>query len=64
MQVQKNYKIHNNNPVHPSAKLTQTICVNPYILQPQWKYCIIKQAMTGVSIIGYNIVHNHQKSSV
>ena len=28
IQAQKNYNIHNNNPVNPSAKLTQIMCVN------------------------------------
>ena len=42
IQVQKMYKIHNNNPINPSAKLTQTICVNPYIVQPHWRYCLSK----------------------
>ena len=32
MQVQKKYNIHNKIPVNPSAKLTQTMCVNPYIV--------------------------------
>ena len=51
MQVQKNYNIHNNNPVHPSAKLTQTMCVNTDIFQPHWKYFLEKQVMTVASII-------------
>ena len=52
MQVQKKYNIHNNNPVIPSAKLTQTMCVNTYIFQPLWKYFLGKQVMTVASIIG------------
>ena len=36
MQVQKKYKIKYNNTVNPSAKLTQLIYVNPYILQLHW----------------------------
>ena len=52
MQVQKKYKIHNNNPVNSSEKLTQTMCVNPYIVQPHWKSCLRKHAMTVASIIG------------
>ena len=52
MQVQKKYNIHNNNPVKQSSKLTQTMCVNPGIVQPHWKYCLRKQVMTVASIIG------------
>ena len=52
MQVQTNYKIHNNKTVNSSEKLTQTMCVNPYIVQPHWKYCLRKQAMIVASIIG------------
>ena len=52
MQVQKKYNIHNNNPVIPSAKLTQTMCVNTDIFQPHWKYCLGKQVMAVASIIG------------
>ena len=51
MQVQKQYKIHDNNTANPSAKLTETLCVNPYIVQPHWKSCIRKQSTTLVSII-------------
>ena len=52
MQVQKKYNIHNNSPVIPSAKLTQTMCVNTDIFQPHWKYCLGKQVMAVASIIG------------
>ena len=31
---QEHYKLHNNNTINPSAKLTQTMCVNLYIVQP------------------------------
>ena len=51
IQVHKTYKIHNNNPIYPSAKLTLTMCVNPYIVQPHWKSCIRKQVMKVSSII-------------
>ena len=51
IQLQKKYNIHNNNPVNTSAKLTQTMCVNPYIVKPQWKSCLRKQVMTVASII-------------
>ena len=52
IQVQKKYKVHNNNHVNPSAKITQTMCVIPYIVQTNCKYCLRKQAMTVASIIG------------
>ena len=52
MQVQKNYNIHNKNPVNPSSKLTQKMCVNPDKVQPHWKYCLRKQVMTVATIIG------------
>ena len=52
MQAQKKYKIHNNNAVNPSAKLTQIMYLNPDIVQPHWKSCLRKQAMTLASIIG------------
>ena len=42
IQVQKKYNIHNNNPINPSAKLKQTMYVNPYIVQPHWNSCIRK----------------------
>ena len=52
MQVQKNYIIHNNNPGNTLKNLTQKMCVNPYIVQFHCDYCLIKQVMTSVSIIG------------
>ena len=52
MQLQKKLNIHNNNPINPSAKLTQTMCSNPYIVQYHWKSCLRKQVMTVASIIG------------
>ena len=64
MQVQKKNNIHNNNPVNPSAKLTQIMCVNPDIVQPHWNDCLRKQVMTLASIIGSNAVQNHQKLSI
>ena len=52
MQVQKHYKIHNKNPENPSANLTQTMCVNPYIFQRNWKSYQGKQVMAVSPIIG------------
>ena len=37
MQAPKKYNIHNNNAVNLSAKLTQTMCVNPDIVKFHWK---------------------------
>ena len=67
MQVQKEYNIHNNIAVNPSEKLTQSMCVNPDIVQTHWMSCLRKQDMTVVAIIGpiavqtikiTNIFHN------
>ena len=60
MQVHKKYKIHNETTVNTSAEHTQTMCVNPDIVQPHWKSCLRKQATTLASIIGSNTVQNHQ----
>ena len=52
MQVHKKYKIHNNNPVNSSEKLTQTMCVNPDTVQPHWKSYLRKKVKTVDPIIG------------
>ena len=51
MKILKKYKIHNNNTLHPSETITQSMCVIPDIVQPHCKSCLRKQAMTAASLI-------------
>ena len=40
IQVHKKYIINDTNQGNHSAKFTQNMCVNPYILQITWKACL------------------------
>ena len=59
MQVQKKHKIHNNNTVKPSTKITQRIFLITDIVQPHWKSCLRKQATKLSTIIGLNTLQNY-----